>query len=97
MIGSPTLQGVLGHELEEVDHELRLPGELRAQLGVLRRHSDRAGVKMAYPHHDAATDHQRSGREAELLCPEQRTHDHVTTRLQLTVDLHHDQISEAIQ
>ena len=64
---------------------------------VLRRHAHRAGVEMADPHHDAAADHQRSGREAELLGPEQCADDHVATGLQLAVDLHHDPVAEPIQ
>ena len=44
----------LGDEAEEVDDELRLAGELLAQLRILRRDADRAGVEVADAHHDAA-------------------------------------------
>jgi hypothetical protein len=54
------LTDFLGDELEEVDHELRLAGELGTKSGVLGGNADRAGVKMADPHHDAAADHQRA-------------------------------------
>ena len=66
------LAHLLGEELEEVHDELRLAAEARAQLGVLRRDADRAGVEVADAHHDAARDDQRRGREAELLGAEQR-------------------------
>src|SRR5207245_982939 len=38
-----------------------------AELGVLRGDSDRAGIEMADPHHDAAHDDERSRGEPELL------------------------------
>src|SRR4029453_16079930 len=87
----------LRNELKEVDHELRLARELRTELGVLCRHAHRAGVEMADPHHDAAADHQRASPETEPPGPEQRADDHVTTGLQLAVDLPHDAVAEPVQ
>ena len=64
-----------------------LPANLRAQLRILRRHADRAGVEVALAHHDAARRHQRRGREAELLGAEQRAEHDVAPGLELPVDL----------
>ena len=61
-----------GDEAHEVDDVLRVAGELLAQLRVLRRDADRAGVEVADAHHDAAERDQRRRREAELLGAEQR-------------------------
>ena len=66
------LAHLLGDEDHEVDHVLGLALELLAQLRVLRRDADRAGVEVADAHHDAARRDQRRGGEAELLGAEQR-------------------------
>ena len=67
---------ILGDELEEVHDVLCLAGEPGSQLGILCRHTHRAGVEMADPHHDAAGHDQRGGGESELLGTEQsRDHD----------------------
>jgi hypothetical protein len=62
---------LLGDVQHEVLDELRLAREALAQLGVLGRDADRAGVQVADPHHDAARHDQRGGGEAELLGAEQ--------------------------
>ena len=91
------LAHLLGDVLEEVDDELRLAGEPLAQHGVLRRHAHRAGVEVADPHHDAAADHQRRGREAVLLRAEQGGDHDVATGLELAVGLHHDPVAQAVE
>ena len=91
------LADLLGDELEEVHDELRLAGEPRAQLRVLGRDADRAGVEVADAHHDAAGDHQRRGGEAELLGAEQRGDDDVAAGLELAVDLHDDPVAQAVE
>ena len=48
------LAQLLGDEEHEVDDVLGLARELLAQLRVLRRDADRAGVEVADAHHDAA-------------------------------------------
>ncbi len=63
------------HVEEEVDDMLRLALEALAQDGILRGHADGAGVQMALAHHDAAGGDQRCGREAELICAQQRADD----------------------
>ena len=53
---------------EVVHHVLRLARELLAQRGVLRRHTDRAGVQVAFAHHDAAFDHEWCSGETKFIC-----------------------------
>ena len=91
------LADVLGDEAEIVLDELRLAGELLAQLRVLGGHADRAGVQVADAHHDAARHDQRRGRKAEFLGAEKRGDDHVAAGLELTIDLDDDAIAEAVE
>ena len=84
-------------ELEEVHDELGLAGEPLAQLGVLRRDADRAGVEVADAHHHAAAHDERRGGEAELLAAEQRGDHDVAAGLQLAVDLHDDAVAQAVR
>ena len=95
----------LGHQLanflrdegHEVDHVLGLAGEEAAQLRVLRRDTDGAGVQMADAHHDAAHRHERASGEAKFLRAEQRRHDDVATGLQLAVRLNRDARAKVVQ
>ena len=64
---------------------LGLPGESFAQLGVLRRHTHRAGIEVAHPHHDAAHRDQRRRREPELLGTQQGGDQDITPGLKLAV------------
>ena len=91
------LADLLGDVGEERLDELGLAGEPLAQLGVLGRDADRAGVEVADAHHDAAADDQRGGREAELLRAEQRGDDHVAAGLQLAVGLHDDPVPQPVE
>ena len=91
------LPDLLRDELHERDDELRLAGEPRAQLGVLGRDADRAGVEVADAHHDAAGHDQRRRREAELLGAEQRADDDVAAGLELAVDLDDDAVAQVVQ
>jgi hypothetical protein len=91
------LAHLLGDVLHEVLDELRLAAEAFAQLGVLGRDTDRAGVEVADAHHDAARHHQRRGGEAELLGAEQRGDHHVAAGLQLAVGLHHDAVAQTVE
>src|SRR3546814_15782011 len=56
---------------------LRLAGEAGAKHRVLRRDADRAGVEVAFAHHDAARRDQLRRREAELVRAEKPGHPHV--------------------
>ncbi len=86
-----------GDELEEVDDELGVAAEPRAQLRVLRGHADRARVEVTHPHHDAARHDERSRGESVLLGTEQRRDDHVATGLHLAVGLHDDAVAQAVE
>ena len=44
----------LGYEAEQVDHLFRRAGEFLTQPFVLGAHADRASIRMALAHHDAA-------------------------------------------
>ena len=90
------LAHLLGDVLEERDDELGLAAEPLAQLGVLRRDTDRTRVEMADAHHHAARHHERCGREAELLGAEQRRDHDVAAGLQLAVDLHDDAVAQTV-
>ncbi len=87
------LPDFLGDEYEEVLDELRFAGEPLPQHRVLGGHTDRTGVQVAHPHHDAARHHQRRRREAEFLGAEQRGDHHVAARLELAVDLNDDPVA----
>ena len=91
------LAHLLRDELEEVDDELGLAGEALAELGVLGRDADRAGVEVADAHHDAALHDERRRGEAELLGAEQRADDDVAAGLQLAVDLHDHAVAHAVE
>ena len=91
------LAHLLGDVLEERLDELGLAAEPLAQLGVLRRDADRAGVEVADPHHDAAGDDERRGGEAELLGAEQRGDDDVPAGLELAVGLDDDAVAQAVE
>src|SRR5690348_12543746 len=66
---------------------LGTPGEVGAKLRILCRNPDRAGVEVTFPHHHAAGDDERRGREAEFVGAEQGGDDDVTTGLELSVGL----------
>ena len=91
------LAHLLGDEREEVDDVLGLAGVALAQDRVLGGDADRAGVEVADPHHDAARDDERRGREAVLLGAEQRGDDDVAAGLELAVGLHDDPVAQAVE
>ena len=59
----------LGHKEKVVDDVFGLAGEARAQFGVLGGNADGAGVQVALAQHDAATDNQGRGGEADFVGP----------------------------
>ena len=87
----------LGDEEEEIDDVLGLALEARAQHRVLRGDADRAGVEMAFAHHDAAGGDQRRGGEAELVGAEQRADHHVAAGADAAIDLHGDAAAQAVE
>ena len=84
------LTQLLGDEGHEVHHIFRLAAETASQLRILCCDPDRAGVKIAYPHHDAAHCDQRRGCKAEFLSPEYAGNSHITPAHQLAVGLKPD-------
>ena len=52
---------------------------------------------MADAHHDASRHNEWGGGEAELLGPEKRGNDDISTGLHLTVGLHHDAVAQAVE
>ena len=59
--------------------------KLVAQLRILRRDADRAGIQMANAHHDAAQGDQRRRGKAVFFRAQQRSDDDIAPRLELPV------------
>ena len=76
---------------------LRLAGEFLTELGILGRDADWASIEVAYSHHNATHDDQRSGREAVLLSAEQGGDDNIAARLELAIGLNHDSVAQSIE
>src|SRR5712664_2334070 len=91
------LARLLGDEKKVVHHVFGFPGEFLAQYRVLRRHADRAGVQVAFAHHDAAAHDQRRRGETEFVRPEDRPDHHVASGLDLPVHLHGDAAAQAVE
>ena len=62
---------LFGEEHEVVDHMLGFSGELAAQGFVLGGNANRAGVEMAFTHHDAADSNQGHGGKGIFFGAEQ--------------------------
>jgi hypothetical protein len=86
----------LGNKEEEVDDVLGRTLEALAQHRVLRGDAHRAGVEVAFAHHDAAGGDQRCGGEAELVGPQQRANDHIAAGAQAAIDLQRDARAQTI-
>src|SRR4029077_19525996 len=84
---SHQLTHFLGDEEEVVHYVLWLAAETRAQFGILRRDADGTRVEVTLPHHYAAFDDERRGREPEFIGAEQRADDYVAPGLELAVRL----------
>src|SRR3546814_5484068 len=59
--------------------------------------ADRAGVRMALTHHDAAHGHQRDGAETEFLRAEHGGDHHVTAGLDAAVHTQLDAMAQAVE
>ena len=82
------LANLFGEKEEEVDDMLGLAGEAGAEDGILGGDSDRAGIEVAFAHHDAAHGNERGGGKAEFLGTEESGDDDVAAGLELAVGLH---------
>ena len=91
------LAQLFGDEEEIVDHMLGLAGEALAQHRILGRHADRAGVEMAFAHHDAARGDQRRGGKAEFVGAQQRADGDVAAGAKAAIHLHRDAAAQAVQ
>ena len=87
----------LGDEEEEIDDMLRRAGEAPPELLVLRGDADRAGVQVAFAHHDAAHRNQRRGREAEFVRAEQRADGDIAPGAQAAIHLHGDAGAQVVE
>ena len=90
------LAHLFGDEEEIIDDVLGSAVEALAQHRILGRHPHRAGVEVAYPHHDAARGDQRRGREAEFVGAEHRADHDVASRAHAAVDLHRDASTQPV-
>ena len=61
-----------------------------AQLWILSRHADRAGIEVANPHHDAAHRYQGGSGKSKFLRAKQRRDYHIPAGFQLAVGFHND-------
>ena len=86
-----------GDEEEVIDHMFRHAGEARTQHRVLRRDANRAGVQMAFAHHDAASRDQGRRGEAEFIRPQQRANHHIAPGAQAAIHLHGNAPAQPIQ
>ena len=87
----------LGDEAEQVHHLLGRPGELGAQLRILGADADRAGVRVALAHHDAAHGDERGGADAELLGPQYGGDDDVAPGLDAAVGAQDHPVAQPVQ
>ena len=76
---------------------LGLARKLPAQDRVLRCHTNRTGVQVAFAHHDAALNHQRCGGKAKFIGTQQRANHNVTAGFHLAISLHPNAAAQAIQ
>src|SRR5215469_1298108 len=86
----------LGDKEEIIDDVLGLAGEALAQYRVLRCDADRAGVEMAFAHHDAAGGDQWCCRKPELVGAEHCTNYNVTAGPEPAIDLHGNAAAQSI-
>ena len=93
---SHPLADFLGDEPHVVDHVVGVAHEVLPQFRVLGRHTHRAGVHVADPHHDAAQGHQGRGGKAVFLSSQQGGDHHVPPGLHLPVGFHHHPTAQVV-
>src|SRR5580700_5609016 len=82
------LTDLFREEEEERNHVFRSARKLLSEHRILSCDTDRAGIQVANPHHDAAHCDERSAGKAELFGAEQSGNHNVSAGLQLTIGLH---------
>ena len=90
------LAHLLGQEGEEVYHVLCTTLEVLAQLGVLRCHTHRTGIRITLTHHHATQHNQRQRAKRELVGTQHGHDNHILGGLQLTVGLQANLISQSV-
>ena len=88
---------LLGDEEEVVDHVFGLSGKALAQFLILGRDTHRAGIEVAFAHHDAAFDNQRRGGKSEFVRTQQCADDDVTAGAHAAVDLDRDTPAQPVE
>ena len=91
------LANFFGNHAHEIDDVLRFAHESLAQLRVLRRNTNRAGIQMANAHHDTAHCHEWCGGKTKFLSAEQRSDDYIATGFQLAIGFDDDPRAEIVQ
>ena len=74
----------------------RFPLKAAAELVILGRNADRAGVLGTDPHHHTAHGHQGSCRKAVFLCAQKGGDGHVASAHELAVRLQDDPAAQAV-
>ena len=87
----------LGYEKHELLKVLRPAGETFAQFRILRANTDRTRAQVTLSHQHAAQAHQGGSAKTKSLRAEQCSDDHVASGLELSVHLHPDAISQAVE
>ena len=88
---------LFGEEHEEGDDIVGRAVKAAAQFRILRRDADRAGVEMAFAHHDAARGDERGGGDAEFVGAQQRADHDFAARADAAIDLHGDTAAQPVQ
>ena len=86
-----------GDEEEVIDHMLGLASEPGTQDRVLGRHAHRAGIEMAFAHHDTARRNQGRCGKAKLIGTQQGRHRHVAARAKTAIGLNGNTAAQAIE
>ena len=74
-----------------------LAGEFGAQGLVLGGNTNRAGVEVAFAHHNATHGYQCHGGKGIFLGAEQRRDDDIATGAQLTIGLHDNTAAQVVE
>jgi hypothetical protein len=85
-----------GNKEKVIDDVLGLAFEALAQHRILSGDAHRASIEVALAHHDAAGRDQRRGREAKLVCAQQRANRHVPAGADTAVHLNRDAATQAV-
>ena len=81
------LPGFFGYHEEVVHNMLGQAREFFTKLGILGGDADRAGVQMAFPHHDAPERNQGGRGEAELFSSKKSGNRYIPPSLELSICL----------